>query len=189
MALALPFAVLPLPFLAWAFYGWPAAPIFQPLKDFAYVTRLNDACWWLVEATVWPNVTQKNDVYQIAVTLGCLACAVVFRRDWPRALLWTLGAALLLSPALHPWYLAWILPFAAWRGGLAARTWFIFSVSIFGYFLLPALNPDPAQPWVEPLWLRAVIWLPPAIWLLTIGTRRHSGSAIPHSALHTPHSS
>lgn len=181
-ALALSFALLPLPALAWAFFGWPAAPIFQPLKDFAYVTRLNDAFWWIVEATAWPNIAQKNGAYQAAVALGCLSCAIIFRRDFSRALLWTLGAALLLSPALHPWYLAWILPFAAWRGGLSAHAWFVFSVSIFGYFLLPLLNPDPALPWREPLWLRAAIWLPPLLALgIAMSTRRRSAAAFPQS--------
>ncbi|MEE9219360.1 MAG: hypothetical protein V3U98_09880 [Acidobacteriota bacterium] len=39
-----------------------------------------------------------------------------------------IGLALLFAPTLHPWYLMWVLPFAAWYG---RRSWFVFSASVF----------------------------------------------------------
>lgn len=168
--LVLPFAVACLPVAA-CIYGFPHAPIFKTLKDFAYVTRLNDAFWWLVELTLRPNPEQKNGFYQQATFVACGALAVYFRDDWRRGLLWVLGAMLLLSPVLHPWYLTWILPFAVWRaqsepeGNHPAQAWLVLSVSMFGYFLLWDLNRTSA-PWQEPIWLRLLIYLPPCIFLL-----------------------
>lgn len=165
----LPFAVVLLPATA-CIYGFPDAPIFKTLKDFAYVARLNDAFWWLVELTVWPNPEQKNGVYQQASFLVCGGLAVYFRHDWQRGLLWVLGAMLLLSPVMHPWYLVWILPFAVWRAqGDPERSlalgWVVLAASMFGYFLLWELNRTSA-PWVEPIWLRLLIYVPPCIFLL-----------------------
>ncbi len=50
--------------------------------------------------------------------------------------------------------------------GTAARAWFVWSVSVFGYFLLWEVNHDSGRPWEEPLWLRGLIYLPPlAAWV------------------------
>ncbi len=168
--LVLPFAIVCLPVAA-CVYGYPHIPIFHTLKEFAYVTRLNDAFWWLVELTVRPNPAQKNGFYQRAAFIACGLLAIYFRSDWRRGLLWVLGAMLLLSPVIHPWYLTWILPFAVWRAESgpakhpAARGWLVLSVSMFGYFLLWDLNRTEA-PWHEPLWLRLLIYVPPCLCLL-----------------------
>ena len=144
-------------------YGWPAVPVFRALGGFADVTRLNDAVWWLSEAVFWANPEQKNGVYQRVLAVVCLALA--FRcRDAPpaRAALAVLGASVLLSPALHPWYALWVLPFAVAAGGdRARRGWIVLGVSLFGYYLLPALNPT--LPWREPAWLRLAIFGPPLL--------------------------
>jgi hypothetical protein len=94
--------------------------------------------------------------------LTCGVVAICFRHDWRRGILWVLGAALLLSPELHAWYLIWLLPLAAWRGP-AARPWFVLSISLFGYFLLWDVNHWYGIPWLEPLWLRLFIYLPPVV--------------------------
>ena len=151
-------ALLPLPLLA-LIYGWPGVDIFASAREFARVARTNDAVWWLTELFVWPNSAQKNDVYQLVVAAACGGLAVAFRRDWQRGTLWVLGAVQLLSPVFHPWYLTWILPFAA-LGGTRSRGWMVLSVTIFFYFLLWTLS----LPWHQPTWLRLAIFLPPLLY-------------------------
>ena len=158
-------AVALLPLTA-TLYGWPTVPVFRALGEFAYVTRLNDAVWWLSEALFWSNPEQKNGVYQVVLAVVCLALAVRFRDAPPaRSVLAVLGAAVLLAPALHPWYALWVLPFAVAAGGERARRgWVVLSVSLFGYYLLSALNPT--LPWREPAWLRLAIFGPPLLAVL-----------------------
>lgn len=144
-------------------YGWPTVPVFRTLGEFAHVTRLNDAVWWLSETLLWSNPERKNGVYQVVLALVCLALAARHRDAPPaRVVLAVLGAAVLLSPALHPWYALWVLPFAVAAGGERARRgWVVLCVSLFGYYLLPALNP--VLPWREPTWLRLAIFGPPLL--------------------------
>ena len=61
-------------------YGWPHIPIWDTLRSFAAVTRLNDLFWWLIEETVWPNPRQKNYHYNASF----------------------LARSALVSPLLHP---------------------------------------------------------------------------------------
>ena len=116
-------------------YGFPNVPVFSTLREFGTSFRVNDPFWWMVEAIGWSHSSGNNVLYGIFGAVTCVALAYWFRRDWRRGLLWVWGAALLLSPVVHAWYLVWILPLATWRGP-DARAWFVFSISIFGYFLL-----------------------------------------------------
>lgn len=57
--------------------------------------------------------------------LFLVVCALVVRRRAPslaaaRALIWSV---LLLSPQVHPWYLAWLLPLEVVAGGWAGLVW------------------------------------------------------------------
>lgn len=81
------------------------------------------------------------------------------REGWSleRALFWTVGAALLLTPTLHPWYLLWILPFAALR---MRPGWILFTGTAFlSYAHLDAYGRT--GEWPQPLWLTLLIWVPP----------------------------
>ncbi|MBA3963512.1 MAG: DUF2029 domain-containing protein [Chthoniobacterales bacterium] len=149
-------ALLSLPF------GFPRVPIWQSLGRFIYVTRLNDVFWWLIEDTVWPNTHQKNYSYNVVILLAVLVVSLFFIRNWKGGLLWVMGTALVLSPVLHPWYLTWILPFAAWR---RVEAWMVFSVSIFAYYLFWDERLF-LLPWHSPLWLRGLILIPPLLAVL-----------------------
>ena len=59
-----------------------------------------------------------------ALVLGVVGWTTLRRFDPERALFWVLGAGLLLSPTLHPWYVLWALPFAALR---RSRPWLLLS--------------------------------------------------------------
>ncbi len=140
-------------------YGWPQIPIWDSLRSFAHVTRLNDLFWWIIEETVWPNPRQKNYHYNVVIVISVCAVSLLFFRNWKRGMLWVLGLALILSPVLHPWYLTWILPFAAWR---RAQPWQVLSVSLFAYFLFWNERLF-LLPWHSELWLRGIIILPPLL--------------------------
>lgn len=155
-------------------FGWPAVDITAGLRAFGRVARTNDCVWWLVEWLRGERIAY-NDIPQLVQALACGSCAWIFRSDWQRATLWVLGALLIFSPALHPWYLSWILPFAALAAfppttspspspARPASAWLVLGVSTFGYFLL-WLYP---LPWQQPVWLRLLILLPPLLWLAWI---------------------
>ena len=66
--------------------------------------------WEFLYRHVWPR-----DIARL-VAGGCVLMWVMWRLrhpvEVPRESLHVIGALLLLSPTLHPWYLLWILPFA-----------------------------------------------------------------------------
>jgi alpha-1,6-mannosyltransferase len=164
------------------YYGFPRVPVFTGLRGFALNFRVNDAFWWLVDAVRQTNpAAQVNGMEALVALLICGGLAVWFHHDWPRGVLWVMGAALLLSPEFHAWYLVWVLPLAAWRGR-AARPWFVLSISLFGYFLLWDLNHWHGIPWLEPLWLRLFIYFPPVValgwWHLTRARRCEPGGSM-----------
>ena len=150
---------LAIPALLSVLYGYPRIDIWESLGSFAYVTRLNDMFWWIIEETVWPNPRQKNYHYHRVIIVVVCAVSLLFFRNWKRGMLWVLGVALILSPVLHPWYLTWILPLAAWR---MAQPWQLLSVTIFAYFLFWNERLF-ALPWRSELWMREIILLPPLI--------------------------
>ena len=166
---------LALPFGLANCYGFPSAPIFESLRRFAYVTRLNDLFWWLIEETIWPNLRQKNYSYNVVIAVFVVVISLVFARNWRRGMLWILGAVLILSPVLHPWYCTWILPFAAWR---RAAAWQVLSITLFGYFLFWDERLF-ALPWHSEPWLRTLILAPPLITLASIAWQRRSAPTIP----------
>lgn len=156
----------PLPGLAGALaFGWPETDLTAGLRAFGRVARTNDCLWWLVELVRGERIAY-NDTLQAVQLAACAGLAWLRRREPQRAILWVLGAFLLLSPVLHPWYLAWILPFAALAGETAAG-WRVFAVSSFAYFLL-WLHP---LPWQQSPWLRLAILLPPLAATLAVLAR------------------
>lgn len=65
---------------------------------------------------------------------------------------WILGALLLLTPALHPWYVAWLVPLVALRRRAA---WVTLAVLVpLGY--VPLVTWLAGGPWRDPLWTRAL---------------------------------
>jgi hypothetical protein len=145
-----------IPALLSLFYGYPKIDIWESLGRFAHVTRLNDLFWWLIEETVWPNPHQKNYHYNIIVIICVALVSLLFCRNWKRGMIWAFGIALILSPVLHPWYCTWILPLAAWR---RAYAWFVFSVTLFAYFLFWNERLF-LLPWHAESWMRAIIMVP-----------------------------
>lgn len=151
-------------------YGYPAIPIWDSLRRFAHVTRLNDLFWWLIEETVWPNPHQKNYHYNVIIVVCVALVSLWFWRNWKRGMLWAFGTALILSPVLHPWYCTWILPLAAWR---RAYTWFVLSITLFAYFLFWNERLF-LLPWRSEPWMRAIIIVPPLAAAALMGLAQRS---------------
>ena len=145
-----------IPFLLSFSYGYPQVPIWDSLRRFAHVTRLNDLFWWLIEETVWPNPHQKNYHYNVILVIAVAVISLAFFWNWKRGMLWALGVALILSPVLHPWYCTWILPLATWRRSYA---WHVLSITLFAYFLFWNERLF-ALPWHAEPWTRAIIIIP-----------------------------
>lgn len=137
--------------------------------DFSHVSRLNDLFWWLIEDTILPNWHQQYYRYDVIILIVSGTIAVTFARNWRRGLLWSLGAALILAPALHAWYLVWILPIATWRRAFA---WHFLAITIFAYYLFYNERLF-ALPWHAEPWLRGMIVLPVLFAMTVMALQRH----------------
>ena len=157
-------AALSLPF------GFPKVRIWDSLGQFAYVSRVNDLFWWLIEDAVWANPHQKNYHYNVILVACVVVVSILFVRNWKRGMLWALGTALVLSPVLHPWYCTWILPLAAWR---RAYAWHVLSVTLFAYYLFWDERLF-ALPWHAEPWMRALIIAPVLAALVMLTARKKS---------------
>lgn len=106
-----------------------------------------------------------------AAVAGVVAWAAWKRWTLDRTLLWTIGAGLLVSPTLHPWYLLWMLPLAALRG---SRGWILFTgTALLGYWHYDTFLATGA--WPQPAWLSALTWGPPLLLLVADGLRSGAG--------------
>lgn len=92
---------------------------------------------------------------------GALVLVVIAWTMWQRypperALFWVLGAGMILTPTLHPWYALWMLPIAALR---ASRTWILLTgLSFLGYFGLGSY--EDTGVWSQPVLVRLLLWVP-----------------------------
>ncbi|MBW2188395.1 MAG: DUF2029 domain-containing protein [Deltaproteobacteria bacterium] len=109
---------------------WPRALV-DPASgagQFATRWRGNESTFALVDRLSYalfdPSLAQLVARCIVAAVLLGLCALIVYRRVPPwtaiRALVW---AVLLLSPQVHPWYLAWLLPLEVAAGGSAGLVW------------------------------------------------------------------
>jgi alpha-1,6-mannosyltransferase len=155
---AAPAVILVLPMFL---YGGPQI-VTGNLRAFTDVARFHDVFWWFVEALTIPNPYQRNWPFILTMSLVIAFVTIRWRDDWARAALWIMGATLILSPVMHPWYATWILPIACWRQQPA---WTVFSVSALGALLMW----ETTGLWTEwqPNWFtRSLVLLPPLLWLV-----------------------
>ena len=97
-----------------------------------------------------------------SVVLVWLA-TLLLRRDWISTLAWTVGAVLLLSPIVHPWYVIWLLPVLF---VLPHPAWWVWSLTVFmAYQPLAAYH-------ATGMWEESLAWkaweVSPALTLLPI---------------------
>jgi len=107
--------------------------------------------WEKLYRYVWPREVAKFGV--VVLMLGWAArCWLRPRPDLLRESMALIGAALLLSPTLHPWYLLWLLPLAAAR---ASWPWLLFAATIPLAYQLPGSD----LPWL----IKLLEYMPPCL--------------------------
>ena len=72
------------------------------------------------------------------------------------------GSALLLSPTIHPWYLAWLVPFVAIH--FSASWFYVTTASLLAYLAVPSWLEG--RVWVESSGSKAILAIP----FLLLGT-------------------
>ena len=117
------------------------------------------------------------DKLLIRIVLGAVALSVL-AYAWHRDLnvqetsfLW-IGAVLLASPIVHPWYVVWLIPFLALRPRAWAFVWT--GTVVLAYWVLTDWRA--AGVWYLPGWVLALEYLP-VYGLLLAGRRMNSGIA------------
>jgi len=176
-----PLAALP---LLWRRHGWAAAALavgvpvllylpfasagsalFSGLRTYADIWQFNAGVYRILERLPGPGDLPKW--IGAAAVLSVVVRSFVGRWTLGRALFWTIGAVLIVSPTLHPWYLLWVLPFAC---RYRSRGWLLYTGTIFlayagrGSYLASGV-------WPEPAWLSALIHGPPLVLLAWDGWR------------------
>ena len=128
---------------------------FESLLVFAREWEFNSAAFGLLATVMQPFTAKFALVLLYGIFWGCY----YFRRfrsrvrEVPRGD-WLYGACLMASPVINPWYLLWVLPFAAITPTAAAWT---ASVAVFlGYVTGLNLNDANLQPYQQPIWVRPV---------------------------------
>jgi alpha-1,6-mannosyltransferase len=114
-ALVVPLVILAayLPFLH---SGWA---VFAGFSRFAQEWEFNSAFFLLIQSLAYPFARNPAFVARVVGVLAILVCGVWFwRRDdehpagFPNVASYMLGALILFSPTVMPWYLVWLLPLA-----------------------------------------------------------------------------
>lgn len=112
--------------------------------------------------------------------LAVLAWAWRKRRDAWSAAGMALGAWILLAPVLHPWYLAWLLPFAVagpWTRATGTAAVALVAVAPALYAPLPGWIAR--REWLEPGWVWfALVGVPLAAWACERRFRRSTGNRV-----------
>lgn len=158
--------------VSWEFNGPLYAPLWRLVELSGVVELLRHGLdlmknWSGLDAVVdrlYPYVYPR---FLAKLLLGAAAAAVVVitarRRDVVAASRDLFGGLLLCSATVYPWYLLWVLPWAALAGGTA---WLVLSGSILVIYLFPG---DSSLAWP---WMHLLAWTPPlAVWVW----RRRSG--------------
>ncbi len=167
--------------LRWEFNG----PLHEPLWRLLDVLQLDRVAAGFVHAvrfvfggevdsTPWHTLYSHTYPRFLARLLLLAAAVAAWLRVWRTrpgpvgAAFGAFGILLLASPTLYPWYLIWILPWAALLG---VRSVLMLSATLpLAY--LPALAGIAYFPWIH-----GAVWLPPL--LLFALDRRRTGAAAP----------
>lgn len=176
-----PLAVVP---VLWRRHGWVAAALavavplilyipfasagsmlFAGLRTYADIWEFNAGLYRVLEYL--PGPAELPKWIGATVVLSIVIRSLIRRWTLSRTLFWTIGAALILSPTLHPWYLLWVLPFAC---KYRSRGWLLYTGTIF--FAYAGRDTYLATgTWPEPAWVSGLIHGPPLALLAWDGWR------------------
>ena len=166
IAVAVP-VILYVPFLS------AGQALFGGLRTYADIWQFNAGLYSVFERLPGPDDLPK---WIGAAVVGTVVVRAVLRR-WSlgRTLFWAIGAALLVSPTVHPWYVLWVLPFACLY---RSRGWLLFTGTVF----LAYAGRDAylaTGVWPEPAWLAWGIHGPPLALLAWDGWRGRTSEGLP----------
>jgi hypothetical protein len=126
---------------------WPYLDVgpeaFRGLWQFGTRWRANDSLFHLL---LWLTGSLNTAKAVAATIFTVLVGYFLYRRMNPlRSCYLTIGAILLLSTTVHPWYLIWIVPYLALYPNPA---WLLLTGTVVLSYHAPFLTP-PGEPWVE----------------------------------------
>jgi hypothetical protein len=116
--------------------------------------RFNDSLYALLGFVTGSPAAAKA----IAVAIFAAVAIAVYRSGAPvlQGALWLIGAALLLTSTLYPWYLLWLLPFLCFY---PQRAWILFTgLIMLSYHVLIRYTAEGV--WEESLWIKLLIYVP-----------------------------
>ena len=121
---------------------------FRGLSEYALRWRGNDSLFHVL-FLITGSLSRAKLV--VAAILAALTLVLFWRKTPPlRASFWTLGAILLLTPTVHPWYLLWIAPLLA---VFPHPAWLFLEASValsyHASYLAAAGEPWQEVPWIK----------------------------------------
>jgi hypothetical protein len=119
--------------------------------------RFNDLAYGLVART---GLGPRESRWLLGAVLAAVTVtAAVRRRDPLAAAGVSVGALLLLSPTVHPWYVVWLVPFLPFLPRFARLPGFVL-VALAPIAYATAWGEAHTGVWAEPEWSRAALWGP-----------------------------
>lgn len=155
-----PFLVFPIMiFLAYIPYVDFDTHTFSGLSTYLHHWHFNDLIYSLLRRMLEafdPSAALHARWACAFLLITAIACAVRSTQDPLRAAYWSLGAYVLLSPTLHPWYLLWIMPFMPF---FPSAPWLVLSGLVFlAYEVL--IDYSLSGVWLEKSWVRWAQYAP-----------------------------
>ena len=135
-------------------YASAGSLAFRGLTQYGLRWRGNDGLFHIVYYLTGSLDTAKIVVGAFLVIM--VLVLVLLKANPLRSSYLTLGAILLLTTTVHPWYLLWIAPFLAIY---ASPSWLYLSLSVaLAYH--SAYLATPGQPWEDILWVKLLEYVP-----------------------------
>ena len=127
---------------------------FKGLMEYGMRWRANDSLFH-----VFLTLTNSIELSKLIATIIFISIVVgLFLANTPplRSCYLTIGALLLLTPTVHPWYFLWIAPFLAFY---TSPAWLLLTISVSLSYHAPYLS-APGQPWQEIILFKYLEYLP-----------------------------
>lgn len=144
-------------------YAGAGAHMLEGLTTYLTKWRFNDGIFSILyellrqPALAWDDTALEGARTLCSMALIAIAVILLIRLDDPLKIgFMILGAHLLLSPTLHPWYLLWVLPFLPF---FPSPAWIYLSgASLLAYNVLDRYHASGV--WLEDPWVKWVEYLP-----------------------------
>ncbi|MEL6351059.1 MAG: glycosyltransferase family 2 protein [Cyanobacteria bacterium J06627_28] len=154
-------AILPMALAALPFCDGLSCPV-VPLKSPFVIYGRSAALVPQFVSELWPSTIKQNWIYAPPLAM-VVAWACVRSQQIGQFIERYLIGLLLLSPIIHAWYFAWLVPFAV---ASRNRGTVLVSISAFLYFVLPYNIVSGTGDWTLTRWQQMGLWGPFLLGLL-----------------------